>query len=531
MINNISDNQIQLLHALYREVFNRDADMTGIATYAKMLPKRSEEVRNALLNSQEYKERARANHQNDNSDGSMDSMKGDRKTYIATKDTGFIDNHPLNKVVNPALTLLANIAGSKIELTTMKLAFIDKIHKHNRLTFFSHKEYFFNSNNFIEGLKDISNFQYYCMFICLTLCYKSLTGTMVNTCGSSTRIKKLLQKADKLKTFNDFFYVMNTEILNYLSIRINGSVLKLSEINTLKEYIIENKDSKKVIEYLQSKDSVLREQESDEIEQYIKSLDRKPRVLLHIAYLENQEEYLLQKMLEHANAVVTQNPLLDIDIYFENDRVGKQKTDYTPWSRVKRIRNLMLHRTNLDDYDYIYVIDSDIVWYPYDFVSRAVGLNPKGITAPLALIENSNVFYDWCGYQKKDHTSIRSNYKQYILNKSCPQRNLALDPPYIYDESRLVELDCVGCTYVVPTSVFKGKYVEPHKSELLQVFSFANVKNHKIKDDIIQYEDHPTFTDHYTICTALRSQGGKVLLDRGSTAYHADLPIYGEEWH
>jgi hypothetical protein len=116
------------------------------------------------------------------------------------------------------------------------------------------------------------------------------------------------------------------------------------------------------------------------------------------------------------------------------------------------------------------------------------------------------------------------------MDKSCLQRNFSLHPPYVKDDSRLVEIDCVGCTYVVPTKVFRQGYGNL-KNELLEVFKLAKVSNHKINENIVQYEDHPTFTDHYTICTALRSQGGKVYMDRGSVAYHADLPIYGENWH
>lgn len=530
----ITANQIHMLHVLYREILGRDADDTGIGAYAPLLPERAQEIKQTLYASQEYKQlqAKKNNKESKNNSENMDSMSGDRKTYISAQNTDLIDHSPYKTMIESALTVLANIAHSKIELSTMKLALLDKVYKHHRLTFFPHKEYFFNTNNFIESLKDISNFKYYAMFINLSLFYKALTGTMVHTCGTQRRIKSLLQKMNTLTTFEDFFQVTHVELLNYLSIRINGSVLKVSELNKLKDKIIVDGDSSFIINYLQDKDKEVRTKEKETIESNISSLKKKPKVLLHIAYLENQEEYLLQKMLEHAYNVQKLNPLLDVEIYFENDRIGKEKGDYTPWSRVKRIRNLMLDRTeNWDDLDYIYVIDSDIVWYPYDFVSRAVGLNANGITAPLALIENSNVFYDWCGYQKKDHTSIRSQYKQFILNKSCSQRNFALAPPYVYDDKRLVELDCVGCTYVVPASVFKGTYEGQHKQELLEVFNFAGVKKHNIAEGKVRYEDHPTFTDHYTVCTALRSQGGKVLLDRGSTAYHADLPIYGEEWH
>ena len=69
------------------------------------------------------------------------------------------------------------------------------------------------------------------------------------------------------------------------------------------------------------------------------------------------------------------------------------------------------------------------------------------------------------------------------------------------------------------------------QQELIETFDIAKVKNHKIKENIVQYEDHPSFTDHYTICAAIRANGGKIIMDRGSAAYHADLPIHGEAWH
>jgi hypothetical protein len=190
----------------------------------------------------------------------------------------------------------------------------------------------------------------------------------------------------------------------------------------------------------------------------------------------------------------------------------------------------MINKYNIRDYDYLYIIDSDMIDYPHDFVSRAIGLNPEGITAPLALIQNSITFYDWCGYQKKCATSLNSPYADYILMLSVPQRNFELLPPYVNDDSRLVEIDCVGCTYVVPSKVFDLTYGDLQQ-ELLEVFDIADVTNHKISENKVQYEDHPSFTDHYTICAAIRANGGKIYMDRGSAAYHADLPIFGEKWH
>jgi hypothetical protein len=249
-----------------------------------------------------------------------------------------------------------------------------------------------------------------------------------------------------------------------------------------------------------------------------------------VAYLETQNSKLIDQMLYHINLVKQYNPLLDIEFALDNERVDKHINDYTPWSRVKRIRNLMIDKYPINNYDYLYWIDSDIIDYPADFLSAAIGLNPKGITAPLSLIQYSTVFYDWCGYQKLNATSLYSKYGKNILEKACDERNFSLSPPYIEDSSKITKIDCVGCTYVVPTSIFSKTYGELQQ-ELLDVFDLAGVADHKIHDNIVQYEDHPSFTDHYTVCAAVRANGGDVCLYSGSVAYHADLPLYGENWH
>jgi hypothetical protein len=82
----------------------------------------------------------------------------------------------------------------------------------------------------------------------------------------------------------------------------------------------------------------------------------------------------------------------------------------------------------------------------------------------------------------------------------------------------------------MPTKIFSLNYGDSQEN-LLNLFKITNVNNHKILENIVQYEDHPFYTDHYTICIACISNGYKVLVDTGSVAYHADLPLYGESWH
>lgn len=524
------NNDINKLNQLYNNILGRDVDESGIKTYLPMIKKRDiKKITDSLQSSREYLKTQNPNEQmQDNVIEKFDSMKGDRKTYISqSAKTDFIDSSPYSKIFDIVLNSLKNNAESKIDIQNLKLSLINSIANNERITVFPHKEYLFNGDKFIDSLKNYNNFIYYVSFVVLCLLVKGLTGKTVATCGSQNKLRTLVK--NKCANFPDLFNEMKESIFSQLSIRINGQIPTPEEIEKFTSFI-KNQDSLSVIKYMQSKCEKVIEQENKQITDYLSTLPQKPRVLLHIAYLENQEPYLLQKMLDHAYNLKEHNPHLDINYYFENDRVGKESKDYTPWSRVKRVRNIMLSRTNLDDYDYLYVIDSDIVSYPYNFVSRAIGLNPEGITAPVMLIENSNVFYDWCGYQQKDRTSINSKYARDIMKKGCASRNFDLNPPYVKNDNRLVEIDCVGCTYVVPTSTFQKGYGKL-QDELLKVFRMAKVNNHKIFDNIVQYEDHPSFTDHYTVCTALRSQGGKIFMDRGSVAYHADLPIYGENWH
>lgn len=518
----MSTNTIKQLNLIYQRMLRRNADPAGIKTYGPYIEKNDTEyVINSIRRSAEYRKVYNQNQSNFN------SLTGDRHTHISSKDTSMFDNSIYANYINILLSLITKVSNSKIDIKHLKLSLAQAIKQNKKITIFPHQEHNFNSSNFIDSLKNIRNFQYFVLFLCISDVIKYISDKIVATCGTSQRLAQVKNKT--ILTFTDIYDIFHNYITDYLSIRISGRLLTTDEKESFRK-LITSGNAHEAINLLQSISAPVLAKEKEQITQYLAQQNNKPKVLLHIAYLENQEPHLVQKMLEHAYSLQEHNPLLDISIYFENDRVDREPADYTPWSRVKRIRNIMLNNTNIDEYDYIYVIDSDVVSYPYDFVSRAIGLNPTGITAPVMLIENSTTFYDWCGYQQKDRTSINSEYANQILNKSCSKRNFNLNPPYVNDENRMVEIDCVGCTYVVPTYAFKNGYGNL-QNELLKVFDLANVDNHKIKDNIVQYEDHPTFTDHYTVCTALRANGGKVYMDRGSVAYHADLPMYGEAWH
>lgn len=549
MTNDVNIKDIQKLNEIYQSILGRSVDSSGLNAYLKYT--KSEDginfIKQQLLVSAEYRK-----SKTSFDDTTFNSLAGDRISYISSDDTSELDRSRYSQLLEYLIESIMLIdypyAEDKLRdrVKTVKKSLIH-IHKTElRFTILPHKEIFFNTEHFIESLKNYNNMKYYILYICIVNLWKDNFGKTVDTCQTKIFLEKLCNLRSKPRpvsspinnpfknlSFDDVIDCVGEFFIDYLSIKIVGCLLNAKEKHNLISWL-KSKNSEEIITYLENISSQLRESENTKIQKTINeltiNLGRKPKILIMIAYLETQNDYFLEKMMYHVQKVKSLNTDLDIEFALDNERIGKEPTDYTPWSRVKRIRNLMINKYNIKDYDYLYIIDSDMIDYPHDFIRRAIGLNPEGITAPMALIQNSITFYDWCGYQKKGATSLDSKYAKYILMLSVKERNFDLLPPYIDDESRLAEIDCVGCTYVVPSKVFDLTYGNLQE-ELIAVFELASVKNHKIAENKVQYEDHPSFTDHYTICAAIRANEGKIYMDRGSAAYHADLPIFGEKWH
>lgn len=526
--------QISTLNQIYRRVLGRDADKSGIASYLGLLsdPNGAEKIAKILASSTEY-----LNKKNRKYNSEFNSLTGDRSSYTKSNDTSKIDSSVYASIVNSIIRLMIYIDNPEYpnadlakRISDIKRSLIHIAENKLNFTVFPHLEQHFNSDKFNTSLLNTDNFRYFVLFTALLNIWKTIFDKTVATCGTKENIKNL---SGDFITFDDLISLFKEFIVNYLSIRFLGRLLLAKERQQVFLYIHKHEYLNVVNFFIDNQKSLEQEENilvTANITALSDTLGRKPRVLLMIAYLETQNPKLIDHMLYNANKVRENNPLLDIDFALNNERVDRLSTDYTPWSRVKRIRNLMLDRYPIDNYDYLYIIDSDMIDYPHGFVSRAIGLNPKGITAPLALIQYSTVFYDWCGYQKPGATSIDGEYGDTILEKACTSRNFCLTPPYISNNNRLSQIDSVGCTYVVPTYIFKKTYGKI-QSELIRIFDLAGVTDHKINENIVQYEDHPSFTDHYTICAAIRANGESVILDNGSVAYHADLPLYGENWH
>lgn len=184
-------------------------------------------------------------------------------------------------------------------------------------------------------------------------------------------------------------------------------------------------------------------------------------------------------------------------------RLGWQEDDGPPepqpgrWGRIAWARNALLAAHMGADVDYVLMVDADIVDYPPDLPAQLYEANPDGVTAPLVLIEHSSQFYDTLGFVEDG-------------------RRARFLPPYFHGEGELVELDSVGCIYLIPARVLREA-----------AYHSAPVDRER---------DHQTIwatghTDHWPVMQQARAMGLRACCLRAAVARHARLTDYGEGWH
>lgn len=215
---------------------------------------------------------------------------------------------------------------------------------------------------------------------------------------------------------------------------------------------------------------------------------------------------LKAKAHELSSRLPDANPDHDITIMHDYRKIESLPTDYTPWSKVTRARQLLLDSIDCFKFDYLLWPDADLVDYPTDLPSRLIKANPKGIAAPMVFIEgHPERFYDWAAFvmEGKDHIEPGTN-------RNFIGRNLQHEPPHWpkEPESRIVPMDCAGTCVLVHSDIIIGH----------------------------QFVDSPSGTDWLTLCQKARKIYGSsgVVVDRDTVVYHADLgsgKYLGEDWH
>jgi len=206
-------------------------------------------------------------------------------------------------------------------------------------------------------------------------------------------------------------------------------------------------------------------------------------VLIAIPCKPSMPDILQHRMMELVCKAVIDNSDFDIDVALDIEHF--EFTGREPYAYPQATaRNALLDKYLQPYHDLVMWIDADLVDYPSDIIIRLDAANPGGVTAPMVLIENSQQFYDTYGYVQDGH-------------------HINAFPPYLHPLGELVEMDAVGCAYLIPADVYRPG----------------------------RYSTTPGHTEHYSICKIAKEMGLKIVCNTTITIYHADLSKYGLQWH
>lgn len=208
----------------------------------------------------------------------------------------------------------------------------------------------------------------------------------------------------------------------------------------------------------------------------------------HPAALRRQASILLAR-LEGAN------PGMAFDICQDDARLSIPDHS-SRYMRHATIRNYMVDTYLRDEHTHVFWVDSDLIDYDADLPSRLEQANRGGITAPLALLAEPSPygqgrFYDIGGFVENGR-SVRP----YL--------------PYFDQAGDVVDLESVGCCYLIPASVYRaGVRYEPPPCD-------------RWMTDRMEYR-----VEHNSVMEQARRLGYRVCCLTTARAIHAWLPAYG----
>ena len=189
---------------------------------------------------------------------------------------------------------------------------------------------------------------------------------------------------------------------------------------------------------------------------------------------------------------------IEMGIFDQAIEIVQPKNTGQYW-KLAEARNALIDMHLKPQHKWVFWVDADIVQYSPDLPAKLYRANPTGITAPMVFIDNTDLFYDTLGFIEGGHRLLRNApYFRYL------------------NGSDLVELDSVGCLYLIPADVLrKSRYASlPYNSS----------QGHWS----IERTGH---TDHWPVMQAARSLGLQVACLKTEIAYHCNLPQFGEVWH
>mmetsp|Transcript_79036 Transcript_79036/g.154569 ORF Transcript_79036/g.154569 Transcript_79036/m.154569 type:complete len:650 (+) Transcript_79036:38-1987(+) len=113
-----------------------------------------------------------------------------------------------------------------------------------------------------------------------------------------------------------------------------------------------------------------------------------PHVLVAVPFNPTMPEMLQQTLSGILERLECGNPGLNLELALTSARPPKDPLDATGRGRIATIRNVLIKKCLLPRHDFVLWLDADLTVVPTDLVTRLHLANPKGISAPLVLLDS-----------------------------------------------------------------------------------------------------------------------------------------------
>ncbi len=182
--------------------------------------------------------------------------------------------------------------------------------------------------------------------------------------------------------------------------------------------------------------------------------------------------------------------------------------------KLSILRNMFLHINDIKKYDYLLMIDTDIM-FDTNSINQLIKdiQNPKldkaGIVAPMVFVEDygtykNTFFYDVLAYRMNGLNF--KHQKPYI--------------PIIHHNNnkiykRILEVDSVGSIYLI-----KSDIIVSNNDICYGTYTIDTIQGNK------KYESEQVY-----LCEQVKKKGFKIYIDLNIRVFHVNLENYGLRWH
>ncbi len=206
--------------------------------------------------------------------------------------------------------------------------------------------------------------------------------------------------------------------------------------------------------------------------------------------------------------------------------------------KLATLRNSCIELSNVSGYDYVLMVDTDIIFGSY-IIEKFLGIMERkkdiGIIAPMVMIDNFRTFantYFYDAFAFRLGGKLFEHLPPYLPIEAIKKfRMIGVKDIKIDDlvNGKMVELDSVGSIYLCRSDIY-WKYDIKYATQEREDWKEYNSKYSKLK--VIPFSHRKYESEQVCWCNKVREKTGyKIIIDPTVKVYHVNLEPLGLDWH